>query len=207
MKSGDTDILPMPFEFQAIQHDWTTIRDFLSKQDSLDWRVRPHRNLLAPKARYGFRVVTQIDPLDFLMFAALVRDIADDIESQRVPIQKEVVFSYRVKLQNDGQLFDPEIGYNDFGLRADALLGKKKHSYVAVADIADFYPRIYHHRLQNALGACTSKTNHVLAIMKLLSGWNGTESFGMVFQLEINPHDYWPKLCSLMWMRPFSQRD
>ena len=85
LKHGDTDILPIPFEFQAIQHDWITIRDLLSKQDILDWKVRPHRVLLAPKARYGFRVVTQLDPLDFLLFAALVRDIAEDIESQRVP--------------------------------------------------------------------------------------------------------------------------
>lgn len=178
-KHGDTDILPTPFEFQAIQHDWIDIREFLLNQNILEWRVRPHRVLLAPKARYGFRVVTQLDPLDLLVFAALVRDIADDIEAQRAPIQKEIVFSYRVKLQKDGQLFDPDIGFNNFGVRADALLGKKKHSHIALADIADLYPRIYHHRLENALSACTSKANHVRAIMNLLSGWNGTETFGI----------------------------
>jgi hypothetical protein len=39
-KYGDTDVLPTPFEFQAVQHDWSAIRDYLSKQDVLEWRVR-----------------------------------------------------------------------------------------------------------------------------------------------------------------------
>jgi len=50
---------------------------------------------------------------------------------------------------------------------------------VATTDISDFYSRIYHHRLENALRAATTKTSHVKAIMHLLSGWNGTESFGI----------------------------
>jgi hypothetical protein len=50
---------------------------------------------------------------------------------------------------------------------------------VAVADIADFYPRIYLHRLENSLQSATSHASHVSTISRLLSGWNGTESFGI----------------------------
>jgi TIR domain/Reverse transcriptase (RNA-dependent DNA polymerase) len=59
------------------------------------------------------------------------------------------------------------------------MLEDEKYSHVAIADIADFYPRIYLHRLENALMAATTRSNHVHAIMRLLSGWNGTESFGI----------------------------
>ncbi len=106
---GDTDVLPVPFEFAAIAHDWDSVRNFLQEHDPLAWIVRPSRSLLAPKMKYAFRSVTQLDPLDFLIFAALVREIADDIEAQRVRADKKVVFSYRVAVGAGGQLFDATV--------------------------------------------------------------------------------------------------
>src|SRR5207245_5794636 len=41
------------------------------------------------------------------------------------------------------------------------------------------YPRIYLHRLDNALQSATSHSSHVQAIRRLLTGWNGTETFGI----------------------------
>jgi len=177
---SDVGLLPAPFEITAIQHDWAAIRDYLISQDALEWLVRPHRSLLAPKLRYAFRSVTQLDPLDFLLFAALIREIADDIEARRIRRDNGVVFSYRVDIAPDGRLFDDAIGYEQFRKRSQRLVragGGVTH--VAVTDIADFYPRIYHHRLEGALSVATTKTNHVKAIMRLISGWNGTETFGI----------------------------
>lgn len=180
LRFRDTDVLPMPFEFEAIQHDRASIRDHLVNADVLAWEVRPHRSLLAPKAGYGFRVVTQLDPLDFLIYAALVHDIAADIEERRIPVPQEVVFSYRVDIKKDGQLYSPEVGYADFRARVQALLETDADwTHVALADIADFYQRIYSHRLKGALEVCTRRNKHIRAIMSLLSGWNGTESFGI----------------------------
>ena len=59
---GDTDVFPTPFEYLAVQDDWHNLRDHLSSQNVLEWTVRPHRILLAPKGKYGFRAVTQLDP-------------------------------------------------------------------------------------------------------------------------------------------------
>ena len=177
---GDTDVLPVPFEYEAIRHDWRTVRDYLAASDVTNWTVKPHRALLSPKARYGFRVVTQLDSLDLLLFAATIHEIADDLEVRRVPIGSEVIFSHRVLKANNGQLFDPEVGYRSF-LEAcrDRLNGDPSLTYVATTDISDFYSRIYHHRLENALRSATNRTNHVSAIMHLLSGWNGTDTFGI----------------------------
>lgn len=175
----DTDVLPLPFEYLAVEHVWSEIKSYLVSQDVLNWKVRAHRTLLAPKSRYAFRVVTQLDPLDFLIFASLIREIAKDVEAIRVPVSQKIVFSYRLLPQADGHLFDPTIGYDSFLKRSEELLNDKKITHVALADIADFYPRIYHHRLQNALSNATGYSQHVTAIMRLLSGWNGTETFGI----------------------------
>ena len=78
LRYGDTDLFPKPFEYEAIQHDWDNVRDYLMSEDVMRWNVRPHRSVLSPKAKFGFRIVTQLDPLDFLVFAATVREIAAD---------------------------------------------------------------------------------------------------------------------------------
>ena len=177
---GDTDVFPIPFEYKAIRHHWETLRSQLAEQDVLKWTVRPLRNLLAPKARYGFRVVTQLDPLDFLLFAATIREICNSIEDRRVPQSDEVVYSYRAAPTMDGQLFDQKVGYRAFlNASRNVLETDPQISHVAVTDISDFYSRIYHHRLENALRASTEQINHVKAIMHLLSGWNNTETFGI----------------------------
>lgn len=135
--------------------------------------------LLAPKARYGFRSVTQLDPLDFLLFAALIYEIAGDIERRRVSRARNVVFSYRVATGRDGQLFDPTIGYRSFLEECRRKLLDASYSYVAITDISDFYSRIYHHRLENSIRAATNHANHVSGLMHLLAGWNGSETFGI----------------------------
>lgn len=177
---GDTDVFPAPFEYEAIKHDWETVRAYLANINVLEWATRPARTLLSPKAKYGFRVITQIDPIDFLIYSALIYEIKEDIESRRIPVANQVVFSYRVEANEDGQLFTPEIGYRSFLDRCRVKLNEYSNNcVVASTDISDFYSRIYHHRLENALRAATTKTSHVNAIMKMLSGWNGTESFGI----------------------------
>ena len=177
---GDTDVFPVPFEYAAIEHDWTNVKRNLAGVDVLQWTTRPQRILLSPKARNGFRVITQLDPLDFLVFASLVREIAADLEARRVPIGENRVFSYRVAPQTDGQLFSPDTGYRQFLEACSRKLATDPSvQFVATTDISDFYARIYHHRLENALNTATTRTNHVRAIMRLLSGWNGTETFGI----------------------------
>ena len=174
---GDTDVFPIPFEYKAIRHNWEILKPQLAKQNILEWTVRPLRILLAPKARYGFRIITQLDPLDFLLFAATIRELCTSIEVKRV--SKSVVCSYRVAPTEDGQLFN-QTGYRAFlNTSRDILEKNPEISHVVVTDISDFYSRIYHHRLENALDDSTDKSGHVRAVMHLLSGWNTKETFGI----------------------------
>ncbi len=176
---GDTDVFPPQFEFDAINSDWPAISKFLANEDIHNWKTRPLRSLLSPKSRYGFRIITQLDPLDFLVFAALMYEVGPDLENERVPIADKIVFAHRFNPDSDGRMYDRSVGYAEFQEHAKRSARSPQCTHVAVTDIADFYPRIYSHRLENALSDCTNKRAHVTAIRKLLSGWNETESHGI----------------------------
>jgi Reverse transcriptase (RNA-dependent DNA polymerase) len=179
VRFGDTDVFPSQFEFDAIKNDWSEISKFLLREDIHNWKTRPLRSLLSPKSRYGFRIITQLDPLDFLVFAALMYEIGSDLESERVPVADNIVFSHRFRPDSDGRMYDRNVGYLEFQKQAKSMARSPHCTHVAVTDIADFYPRIYSHRLENALSDCTKKKAHVAAIKKLLAGWNETESHGI----------------------------
>lgn len=177
---GDTDIFPVPFEFEAIRHCWDSgLRDSLSKQDLHQYDARVYRRCLSPKHRFGFRVSTQLDPIDTLLYTALAYEIGADIEARRVPAKRQIVHSYRFKPASDGWFFDRDYGYDSFIRRCKQLSNAGKHPWVVIADIADFFPRIYSHPLENALDACTSSKRHATAIKKLLGQWNFTVSHGI----------------------------
>ena len=177
---GDTDIFPIPFEFLAIRHDWERLSDFLSSTNVLEWEVRPHRESLSPKSNLGFRIATQLDPLDWLFYSALTYEVGEELEAHRLPVEEGVVFSSRFAPQRDGVIYNRNIGFSQFQHRTRELAGRSSQQYVVVADIADFFPNLYHHRVENALRlAAPNKANHVKAIMHLLGQWRVGQSFGL----------------------------
>lgn len=179
IEDGDTDLLPTPFEYKAIKHCWTEMRKYLAEINILKHNTRLQRHILAPKSRYGFRTITQLDPFDFLLYTAIVYEIGEDLEPRRVEKSEEVVFSYRFSPSDNGSMFDRNYGYSSFLEKTKSIIEKENPQYVVVTDISDFYLRIYHHRLENALRIATDKTNHVKALLNLISGWNETETFGI----------------------------
>ena len=177
---GDSNIFPRPFEYAAIRHDWSRLVDFLSSEDILSWEVRPNRECLSPKSVHGFRIATQLDPLDWLVYNALVYEIGADLESYRLSRDEGIVFSWRFEPQADGVMFSRDSGYSHFQERTQELATTSNQQYVVVTDIADFYPRMNHHRIENALrSAAPTKINHTKAIVRLLGAWRERQSFGL----------------------------
>ncbi len=115
---GDTDVFPPAFEFQAFHYAWPTLQGSLAALDIHARDTRPHRQALSPKGRFGFRIATQLDPLDFLIFAALVYEIGNDPEARRVSTDDGVVFSARFKPGADGAMSATDIGYSQFQERS-----------------------------------------------------------------------------------------
>ena len=176
---GDTDILPIPFEYEAIRADWDSIRAGLAASDLDTWSVRTHRRCLVPKHGLGFRIVTQLDPFDTLVVTALVYEIGSDLEAQRLPKSEEIVHSYRFDPSPDGRMFSPQFNYESFRNRSIVLAREASQNFVVMTDVADFFPRLYEHVVENALQEATSQHEHVRVIRKLLSAWNGGVSYGI----------------------------
>ena len=137
---GDTDIFPDIFEFHAIHHDWDRIKKSIQKVDASEWKVRPFRKCLVPKHRFGFRVSTQLDPLDFLVFTAIIKDVGTKLESTRIPSIDNVVHSYRFSPNKDGRIYSDLYTYRTFQKASYDNCEKYGSSHIVVADIADFFP-------------------------------------------------------------------
>lgn len=147
-KFYDSDFFPKTFEFDAIWHCWDDVkRDLLSKNVKKLSITNP-RIQTSKKPKGGFRVVHQLEPLDTLIYTALVYSVAEKIEVARVPSESKVACSYRIQA-NNGSFFSNNNGFLNFSSQSSDLANK--YGYVLATDITDFYNQIYLHRLNNAL--------------------------------------------------------
>jgi hypothetical protein len=152
----------------------------LSGIDVTSWDLRPYRRLLAPKNRFGFRSVTQLDPYDFFIYTALVYEAGIDIEASRLPKADEIAISYRFLPDATGTFFDLDFDWSRFHDRSEELLQRADVTHVVVTDIADFFPRIYSHPLENALTeALSARPLHANALKRFLKQLNQNISYGI----------------------------
>lgn len=191
---GDTDIFPFPIE----QHVMFDCRDKslellrqadreFSERKNPDGTIEPsfleeyppvNSSALTPVGYAGFRWATQIDPFWNVYFLAQVLSIADEIESERIPVMDRTIFSYRYSYDDEThQLFKPGVGWPEFIARSRELASQ--HTHMLVCDISDFYPRIYHHRLENALLHVAGGAAAPKRIITLLKHFGDTRSYGL----------------------------
>ncbi len=180
---GDTDIFPLPIEnhvFFDKTKDVVELRLDLDHHFSDRLAQFPPSNYsaLVPVSYDGFRWATQIDPLWNAYFLGVVLSIAEEIELVRIPKSDLAVFSYRYQWDNtSSDLFDKDYNWRTFMDRSLSL--STQHSFVVSCDISEFYPRLNHHRLENALKHLGLKGNQPSKIMAFLSNFSGTYSFGL----------------------------
>jgi hypothetical protein len=183
IRHGDTDIFPFPIEnhlfFDKPGETAALLNDIHKNfQDQLSRYPPAHEAALAPVNYSGFRWATQMDPLWNLYFLALVLSIGDEIERARLSPDANCIFSYRYKWDEDtGDLFDDR--YNWRGFMECSLRHAKAHKFVVVCDISEFYPRLGHHRLENALLQLAIKSDIPSRIMAFLGNFSNTNSFGL----------------------------
>ncbi|MFN4864996.1 MAG: RNA-directed DNA polymerase [Cyanobium sp.] len=178
---GDTDIFPFPTEnhifYDKSEGVCTVLKEIDNDFESalITMPVLASKELAAVGYN-GFRQGTQIDPIWNAYLLALVVCIGKDIEARRV--SSSIVFSYRFKpVQVTGSLFDTTVGWVEF--QAEASRKACQHAFVLRCDISDFYPRIYHHRLENALRRATENSEVVNRIRDLVSAIAAGPSYGL----------------------------
>jgi len=153
-KYGDTDVFPFPIEKHVFYdcHDECK-RLLMEIHSDLDTFLSSHPPItietLTQVGYTGFRWATQIEPFWNAYYLALVIRLADKIEAERNPEKEKVVFSYRFHWNSKEAKLFKDINWNDFKQRCLEL--SKDYHYVVLTDIADFYTRVYHHRIENAL--------------------------------------------------------
>ena len=180
---GDTDVFPLPVENHLLFDKKAEVIELLkSIHAELDqWLVDyppVFENMLAPVGYTGFRWATQIDPIWNAYFLALVISVGPEIESARVEVKKNTVFSYRYRWDGDEKtIFDRSSGWSEF--QRNSVEKASRFAYVLTCDISDFYPRIYHHRLENALKTATQNGDACWRIMRLLNAFSKNVSYGL----------------------------
>lgn len=181
-KFGDTDIFPLELERHVLFDRPDAVADLLEEmhRDFEQWiNAAPpsFTKTLVPVGYTGFRWATQIEPFWNVYFLALVLKVAEDIEAQRIASDELRVFSYRYQYdEENGKLFDDST-WRSYRRRAQDIA--RAHQFVAVTDISDFYPRIYHHRIDNTLRRIPRAEQVRGNILKLLMVFSGGDSYGL----------------------------
>lgn len=177
LRFGDTDILPTPFEYEAIAADRQQVIDTLSKVDLTGYSARSNQIFLVPKPGTGFRVVQQLDPLDTILYAGAVHEISSQIESSRVAKELRIACSFRLDIDESGRFFGEDSGWRDFQEHSADLAADSTH--VVVADIADFYNQVYQHRVESALDGASVNPTRAKNIESFLAQLTAQQSRGL----------------------------
>ena len=117
--------------------------------------------------------------MDMIFYFGLLFEAGEKIENARVKPDRKTSFSYRFSPDDqDYYIYDRNINFSEFQKHSRNLADT--HQFVVVTDIADFYPRIYLHRLEGASSASLpALPDHAKAIVNLFKGWNQRVSYGI----------------------------
>lgn len=180
---GDTDVFPLPLERHWFEEDEAGVLGILRGFDTnFEQTVASYpvtsEKVLTGVGYNGFRAATQIDPLWNAYLLGLVIELAPEIERARVAVERKAVFSYRYSPDpTTGGLFSKTEGWRAFQERALELAADAQ--YVLATDISDFYPRVYHHRLDNALQLAVANKDAARRVQVLLFKLAGGTSYGL----------------------------
>lgn len=182
-RHGDTDIFPFPIEnhtFFDRADDVVALLKRMNADARKSLATNPPQNVgaLAPAGYSGFRWASQIDPIWNAAYLGWVLAAAEEIEKVRTPTGEERIFSYRYKWDDaEKTIFDKSIGWRQFTEKA--VTKAQSNGYVVSCDISEFYLRINHHRLENALRHLPGGDALAERIQPFLSNFSKTYSFGL----------------------------
>jgi hypothetical protein len=178
---GYGDFFPEPTEFGIVIANWDSLRPILADFDLDTYSGYDRIDTFAPKSRVNIRRVALLHPFDLLIYTALVLALRDEITSARLPHAESRVFSYRADGAPTGVLYNDTPSYDEFKESVNARVVEHPNGFVGITDIADFYPRIYQHRLVNALQAAAGgkKQDEIRALEKMLYRFSEGASYGI----------------------------
>lgn len=180
---GYSALLPKPPEWNVVRDHWAEIRSELCSVDLDTYVPSDPLRVYAPKSRATVRVVSLLHPVDLILYTALTLLVKDELELSRIPQGRKITYSYRAEVGIKTRLYSSTSSFSAFQDRLKHKAGRVNTKYVAIADIADFYPRIYQHRLENVIesSAQSQRSKDVARVLvrKLISHLSGKNSYGI----------------------------
>ncbi|CAG0958387.1 hypothetical protein ANAEL_00476 [Anaerolineales bacterium] len=180
---GYSTMLPYPPEWEVVVSNWPAIRAIIEKIDLDTYEPFKLMRVFAPKSRANIRVMHMLHPQDLLIYTALVLIVKNDIEANRVPVKSKRVYSYRTDILKPQVLYGAKGSYEAYRNQLNAKAENDRVKFIAIADIADFFPRIYQHRLENVIEsvATSQRTRDVARVLvrKLIGNLMGRNSYGI----------------------------
>ncbi|WP_223253694.1 RNA-directed DNA polymerase [Flavobacterium sp. LM5] len=213
IRHGDTDVFPFPFErhlFDERLDDSVKILENIHKDIEKALSESPPLTLvkLSQVGYYGFRQATMIEPFWNAYFLSLVIALAENIENTRIKEEDKKVFSYRFEWNETKKSLFKESNWIDY--KKQCVEFSKSYEVVLQTDISNFYPRINHHKLENELKRIDNITDIPKKIIKLLSVFSGTISYGLpvggpasriLAELALNHTDFHLKARGIIFCR------
>lgn len=182
-REGDTDIIATPFEHDLLLKNKGKVINELNNIDISSHVWRDTRRFISQKDRLSFRPVSQLDPIDAVLFAALISQNKNKINNYLSPFRANV-YSHELVCAKSGEMYERQKGWTRFWEDSIEKSSQEKCNYVVVTDIVDYYNQIYHHTLENQLDrACFSKP-HKTALKNLLQFETDKVSRG----IPVGPH-------------------
>lgn len=178
---GDTDIFPFQAEVLALSEQTDqAVELILDLHAHFDERIEElpptQYPAFVPNGYTGFRWATQIDTYWNLYLLALVIHVGGKIEDARLEPEKGVVHSYRFAKNGAESLWDSQFGWKSFFEKSRLL--SENCEYVVVCDLSEFYRRVNHHRLENALNHLNDR-DITRRIVKMLGYFSAGASYGL----------------------------
>ncbi|KAL9648475.1 hypothetical protein ABK040_014095 [Willaertia magna] len=168
-KFGNTDIFLATEVFDAIFQYWdentlvkdnvmpneaSSVQNWLELVNLIEWVTwkREGRSFLIPGPNFSFRKVTKMNPIDTILFTALMHKIGKDLEANRgeyILDKPHKVFSYQFD-GSDGRFFVPNHAFKDFqDFTKD--VDEKEYPYVVCMEIPDFLESLSLAKLEEAI--------------------------------------------------------
>lgn len=181
---SDGDLFPQPLEIDALKYTWKSLLPDLANLDISTYQWQGGSRYVVPKDSMAFRLGTQLDPIDSLLLAALMKTVGKKLEKRRIPKDEGRVFSYRFDPTADGRFFGNDTRWHSFWSKSLERASNDRCSHVLIGDVTDFYNQIYHHVLENQLeeAGLTKSERNVLG--RFCKKYSDTVSRG----LPIGPH-------------------
>jgi Reverse transcriptase (RNA-dependent DNA polymerase) len=180
---GDTDLFPRLPEMRCFLERPGAIAKDCDSLNIGQYAPVGAIETLTPKSWLGFRIAHQLTAADNVIYLAALLDCAPTLEAARLPKSDNEAFAYRFAEGDSIRVFEPARGYHQW-LAYLAAFGGPENPFAEdrpaiVTDIADFYQRIYFHRIENVLQDAGCPKGASELVKKIIKATRARQSYGL----------------------------